>query len=63
MNQLEAFSDIDLSSFKFVAFTVSASTVNGAGVECNWNTWNGNCDIELYTPVAQEVFVNVLVWY
>lgn len=63
MNQLEAFSDIDLSSFKFVAFTVSASTINSAGVECNWNTWNGNCDIGLYTPVAQDVFVNAMVWY
>lgn len=63
MNQLDAFSDIGLSSFRFVALTVSASTINGAGVECNWNTWNGNCDIELYTPVAQDVFVNVMVWY
>ena len=63
MNQLDAFSDIDLSAFKFVALTVSASTVNGAGVECNWNTWNGNCHIDIYTPVAQDVFVNAMVWY
>ena len=63
MNELDAFSDIDLSAFKFVALTVSASTVNGAGVECNWNTWNGNCHIDIYTPVAQDVFVNAMVWY
>ena len=63
MNQLDAFSDIDLSAFRFVALTVSASTVNGAGVECNWNTWNGNCHIDIYTPVAQDVFVNAMVWY
>ena len=63
MNQLDAFSDIDLSAFKFVALTVSASTVNGAGVECNWNTWNGNCHIDIYTPVAQDVFVNAMAWY
>ena len=63
MNQLDAFSDIDLSAFRFVALTVSASTVNGAGVECNWNTWNGNCHIDIYTPVAQDVFVNAMAWY
>ena len=63
MNELDAFSDIDLSAFKFVALTVSASTVNGAGVECNWNTWNGNCHIDIYTPVAQDVFVNAMAWY
>ena len=63
MNQLDVFSDIDLSSFKFVAFTISASTIDGAGVRCNWNTWNGNCNIELYTPVAQDVFLNAMVWY
>ena len=63
MNQLDAFSDIDQSSFKFVAFTMSASTIDGAGVRCNWNTWNGNCDIDLYTPVAQDVFLNAMVWY
>ena len=63
MNQLDAFSDIDLSSFKFVAFTISAGTVDGAGVRCNWNTWNGNCHIDLYTPVAQDVFLNAMVWY
>lgn len=63
MNQLDAFSDIDLSAIKFVALTVSASTINGAGVECNWNTWNGNCHINIYTPIAQDVFVNVMVWY
>lgn len=63
MNQLDVFSDIDLSSFKFVAFTISASTINCAGVMCNWNTWNGNCHIELYTPVAQDVFLNAMVLY
>ena len=63
MNQLDAFSDIALGDIRFVALTVSAGSVNGAGVACHWNTWNGNCDIDLYTPVAQEVFVNVLVWY
>ena len=63
MNQLDAFSDIALGDIRFVALTVSAGSVNGAEVVCHWNTWNGNCDIELYTPVAQEVFVNVLVWY
>ena len=63
MNELDAFSDIDLSAFRFVALTVSASTVNGAGVECNWNTWNGNCHIDIYTPVAQDVFVNAMAWY
>ena len=63
VNAFDAFADIPLASVAFVAVSVSAGTIENEGIEAHWNTYEGKCRVELYSPVAQNVYINVMVWW
>lgn len=61
VNAFDAFSDVPLSKVAMVFPVLSAATADTRGCEVNWNTWNGNNKIDIYTPVTQDVFFNMAV--
>lgn len=63
VDAFDAFADIPLASVAFVAVSVSAGTIKNEGIEARWNTYGGKCRVELYSPVAQDAYINVMVWW
>lgn len=61
VNAFDAFADVPLGKIAMVVPVISACSAKNDGCEAHWNTWNGKNHIEVYTPVAQSVYINVAV--
>lgn len=63
INGWGAFADIPADRVQMVFVGLSACSVSASGVIANWNTWGGKNNVDIYTPTAQDVYVNIaVVW-
>lgn len=61
VSAFDAFTDVTNASF--VALTVAAGASQNTGIELHWNTYGGKSNVELYSPVDQDVYINMMVWW
>lgn len=53
--------DVPADRVQTVFVGISACSSSGVGVFANWNTWGGKNNVDIYTPIAQDVYVNIAV--
>ena len=63
LTAFDRFNDLDPAKVRFVFLTLSTGSASSVGCMLDWNTWNGKCDIEIYTPISQNVLFNCAVLY
>lgn len=63
LGEFDFMEGLDPTDVLYVCVEIATCQTSSDGVHARWNTVDGKSEIEIITPVQQDVYINMLVMY